>query len=114
MTTGAVPYASHFKQRDREQLMGEYVERIAPASMKRDREGSPYYVFEDISAVLKKEGTSAADRQTLEAIMSAYDWRPPFLRHDHDMQHYLTPVAHQLFVGGIGTGAPVHWHGWVQ
>jgi hypothetical protein len=87
--------------------MGEYVRDLAPDKIRRDKNDVPYYMFTDIMIKGKK---SAADKKVINRLMESYEWRPHFLQHEHDLQHIVKPASHQLFVGGVGTGAPIHWH----
>jgi hypothetical protein len=40
-----------------------------------------------------------------------YPWKPSFMEYAHGSWNFTFPFAEQLFIGGIGQGAAMHWHG---
>jgi hypothetical protein len=77
----------------------------------------PEYVFEDlrptdgVDTAMTGVDESGHNTTLRDGILAAHEWRPGFLQSPHDAHFLLKPISHQFFVGSIGTGAPIHWHG---
>jgi hypothetical protein len=77
----------------------------------------PEYVFENLrptdSDQTMTTGVDDSGHNTTlrDGILAAHEWRPGFLQSPHDAQFLLKSISHQFFLGSIGTGAPIHWHG---
>jgi len=114
-TTGPVPYANHFGQPDEKVDMATYVAAMSKDATTKSDDGNPYYIFED-PTVQTSAGGGGADKSSsfTKMLRKDYDWRAPFLEWNdtaHVLNRDLFPIAQQFYIGGTGTGAPIHFHG---
>jgi hypothetical protein len=101
MQESLIPYGEGFGiEGNRQTTLGAYIKGMRRKSKSNSNSRSePRYVFESIS---RSDDPLAG--ATGDGLQTAYPWRPKFLQHDHPLQHGLRAVAHQFFVGSIGTG----------
>ena len=75
--------------------------------------GSPFYLFEDPSKVVETGWGQGERTALLDLLREDYDWRAPFLEWDdtaHALNRDMFPSSQQFYLGGTGTGAPIHFH----
>jgi hypothetical protein len=82
-----------FGQRTKKSTVSQYVKTLG--STTKDKKGNPFYVFQDLT-----QDKSASAKE----MMGEYEEKPAFLQHDHDVQLDLKAIAHQFYLGDIGTG----------
>jgi hypothetical protein len=100
LDSAPVPYGNQYGLQQRRDKLSALL-----GKNKEDKHGNPYYIFTDVS------DTTPSGAQ----LLSDYSWRLDFLNHlASPFNRYTCPALHQFFVGGIGQGAPVHFHGTVR
>lgn len=100
--TGPVPYGKQFGLKQRRGKLATILKEAGEGKGKVDEAGNPYYIFTDVAD---------DDSDSANKLKSDYPFRPEFLNHNHPSANYTSAHSHQFFVGGIGQGAPVHFHG---
>jgi hypothetical protein len=97
-----VPYGNQYGYKQRRDKLS-----VLLGKNYTDGNGNPSYIFTELSGSL-----SGATSRSATRLMADYSWRPDFLVRPTDPANvYTCPALHQFFVGGIGQGAPVHFHG---
>ena len=114
-TTGPVPYSNHFGQPDEQIDMETYVKAMMQGKTTKSDGGNPFYIFEDPTVQTMEGGNTMETHSTFTKMLTKdYDWRAPFLKWNntaHALNKDMFPIAQQFYIGGAGTGAPIHFHG---